>query len=100
MAASSAASRLISTRMAPSLRFVEVATSDLLRHHGERLRCQLNAPRRALPNRSPRQERHQLRNDLIRRLVHQPVAGAFDDYALNLVGHQAALLDEKLARGL
>ena len=44
------------------------------------------------------QERRQLGDGLAGRLVHQPMAGALDDDALDIVGDQPALVDQELAR--
>jgi hypothetical protein len=46
------------------------------------------------------EEGQELRDDLGRGFLHQPVAGAFDDDALDPVGDEAALLDRELVRGL
>src|SRR3954469_8300345 len=49
---------------------------------------------------SARKEGNEQRHHLIARLVHQPMTGAFDDDAFDIVIDQAALIDEKLSTGL
>ena len=45
------------------------------------------------------EECHQLGNDLSRRLVDQPMAGAGYDHSFDIVIHHPALIDEKLSTG-
>jgi hypothetical protein len=47
-----------------------------------------------------RKEGDEFLNDLIRRLSDEPVAGALNDDAFDILGDQPALIDEKLATGL
>jgi hypothetical protein len=42
-------------------------------------------------------ETHELRHDLIACLIHQPMAGAFDRDAFDIVGDHAALLNQEIA---
>ena len=42
----------------------------------------------------------QFRDHLVRRFFHQPVAPAFDEYALNIGGYHLALLDQERTAGL
>jgi hypothetical protein len=41
----------------------------------------------------------QLRNDLMRRFFHEPVAGIANDHAFDIRGNEPALLNEKIAGG-